>query len=184
MSLTIDRAEKGYGYGQVSVVRAAWGETARIFAQLPCDEKITKLENGMFVKYDRQLGVTTSEDSLAEWVMVLNEERLFERDTVGHRETKKDFVYDAEDFFDGKIYPRCVGTTNNDTLIMNTVASDTYAVGDYLQPVVPSTEGWVGGAILTKMSAGVTATDKEVWKVVQEDLLPDGHKALRLQKIQ
>lgn len=184
MSVEINREEKDYKYGQVSVVRAAWGESARIFAQLPCDEKIKKLENGMFVKYDRQLGVTTSEDSLAEWVMVLNEERLFERDTVGHRETKKDFVYDIEDFFDNKIYPRCVGTTNNDTLIMNTVASDTYSEGNYLQPVVPEEGDWVGGAILTKMKAAPTANDKEVWKVVQEDLMPDGHKALRLQKIQ
>lgn len=192
MSIKVNRADVKYFYGQVEPTKVAWGETNEIFAQLPVEkeENVLKIvENGMFGKYDRSRNcITASADSKAKWVMVFNEERLFERDTVGHYETKKDFHLSEDMFSDGKIYPRMVGTTVNDTIVTNCVATGTYTVGDLLQPVAMVAENGKNGlAILTKMTkteADLEATDEEIWKVVKECTLPDGHDAVMIQKIQ
>lgn len=67
-----------HGYGQVEPNHLSAQRTGQIYAQLPADASIEKLENGQFVKYDYAKGVVDFDgDAKGEWMLVFNEIKLY-----------------------------------------------------------------------------------------------------------
>lgn len=64
------------GYGQVEPNHLSAQRTAQIYAQLPAEAGITKLENGQFVKYDYRHGVVNFTGA-GEWMLVYNEVKVY-----------------------------------------------------------------------------------------------------------
>ena len=64
------------GYGQVEPNHLSAQRTAQIYAQLPADPSIEKLEQGQFVKYDYAKGLVNFEGA-GEWMLVYNETKLY-----------------------------------------------------------------------------------------------------------
>lgn len=85
------------GFGQVEPNHLSARFTGEIYAQLPCDVNITKLENGQFMKYNYANG-TVDTKGPGEWMLVYNEIKLY-RDW----ETDEDFAMLARDY-NGYVY--------------------------------------------------------------------------------
>jgi hypothetical protein len=64
------------GYGQVEPNHLSAQLTGQIWAQLPADAAIEKLENGQFVKYDYEKGLVNFEGP-GEWMLVFNEIKIY-----------------------------------------------------------------------------------------------------------
>ena len=64
------------GYGQVEPNHLSAQRTAQIYAQLPADASIEKLEQGQFVKYDYANGLVNFTGA-GEWMLVYNEIKLY-----------------------------------------------------------------------------------------------------------
>jgi len=162
MAITFKRE----GYGQVEPNHLSAPRDGRVYAQLPANEDIEILENGMFVKYDYAAGEVNFTGAGA-WMLVYNEEKLYDERHQMH----KDWAQKVEDSYDGKIYPRVFGIVAGDIFTTNMFADNTtLKVGD---TVIPGSDG-----ILTAGSTGDL-----VFKVVKEYTLPDGQPAVKLQCI-
>lgn len=85
------------GFGQVEPNHLSARFTGEIYAQLACDVKINKLENGQFMKYNYANG-TVDTQGPGEWMLVYNEIKLY-RDW----ETDEDFAMLARDY-NGYVY--------------------------------------------------------------------------------
>lgn len=154
------------GYGQVEPNHLSAPRDGRVYAQLPANEDITILENGMFVKYDYAAGEVNFTGA-GPWMLVYNEEKLYDERHQMH----KDWAQKVEDSYDGKIYPRVFGIVAGDIFTTNMFADNTtLAVGN---TVIPGSNG-----ILIAGSTGDL-----VFKVVKEYTLPDGQPAVKLQCI-
>ena len=82
------------GYGQVEGNKLSARYNGKIFASLPCDAGITKVENGMFLVYDyanRKVALPTANGM--EPMLVFNEVKVYE-----NRETDADFAMLAENY--------------------------------------------------------------------------------------
>lgn len=162
MAITFKRE----GYGQVEPNHLSAPRDGRVYAQLPANEDIEILENGMFVKYDYAAGEVNFTGA-GPWMLVYNEEKLYDERHQMH----KDWAQKVEDSYDGKIYPRVFGIVAGDIFTTNMFADNTtLAVGN---TVIPGTNG-----ILIAGSTGDL-----VFKVVKEYTLPDGQPAVKLQCI-
>lgn len=162
MAITITRE----GFGQLEPNHLSAPRDGRVYAQLPANENIQVLENGMFVKYDYAAGEVNFDGNGA-WMLVYNEEKLYDERYQGH----KDWAQKVADAYDGKIYPRVFGLVAGDLFTTNTFAQDTeLAVGDTL---VPGDDGY--------LKAGDTGD--LVIQVVKEYALPDGQPAVKLQVV-
>lgn len=162
MAITFKRE----GYGQVEPNHLSAPRDGRVYAQLPANEDITILENGMFVKYDYAAGEVNFTGA-GPWMLVYNEEKLYDERHQMH----KDWAQKVEDSYDGKIYPRVFGIVAGDIFTTNMFADNTtLAVGN---TVIPGSDG-----ILIAGSTGDL-----VFKVVKEYTLPDGQPAVKLQCI-
>ena len=64
------------GYGQVEPNHLSAQYTGQIYAQLPADPSIEKLEQGQFVKYDYAKGLVNFTGA-GEWMLVYNEIKLY-----------------------------------------------------------------------------------------------------------
>lgn len=154
------------GYGQVELNHVSAPRDGRVYAQLPANEDIKILENGMFVKYDYAAGEVNFTGGGA-WMLVYNEEKLYDERYQMH----KHWAQKVEDSYDGKIYPRVFGIVAGDIFTTNTFADNTtLAVGN---TVVPGTNGF----LVAGNSGDV------IFKVVKEYTLPDGQPAVKLQCI-
>ena len=157
MAITFKRE----GYGQVEPNHLSAPRDGRVYAQLPANEDIEILENGMFVKYDYAAGEVNFTGA-GPWMLVYNEEKLYDERHQMH----KDWAQKVEDSYDGKIYPRVFGIVAGDIFTTNMFADNTtLAVGN---TVIPGSDG-----ILTAGSTGDL-----VFKVVKEYTL--NYNALRL----
>lgn len=108
------------GYGQVEGNKLSARYNGKIYASLPCDKTLTKVENGMFLVYDyanRKVSAPTADGM--EPMLVFNEVKIYES-----RETDADFAMLAE---------------NYDAIVYNTTGDGVY------KHVVPGT-----GAIATR----------------------------------
>ena len=163
MALTI----KKNGFGQVEPNHLSAQRTGQIYAQLPADESIKLLENGMFVKYDYASGkVKLTGDG--EYMLVLNEVKLY--DTA--RETYKDFAMKAENYVNGEMVPRLFKTNVGDIFTTNCFKAEIeLSVGDKL---TPGTDGYLAEA---------AGSEDMIWKVVKEYTLADGQNAVKVQRI-
>ncbi len=187
MALEIKRK----GYGQVEPNHLSAQYTGQIYAQLPAatvsgttKTPIAQLENGQFLRYDYAKGVATTGAGDGEWMLVYNEEKLYDQRYQNH----KDFVMKADEQSDKTIYPRLLKTNIGDIFTTNMFGTAgtgenaqqatavTLTVGDYVT-VTPAT------GILAKAS-GTGIPSGMVFQVVKEYNLADMQKAVKLQRIQ
>ena len=155
------------GYGQVEPNHLSAQRTGQIYAQLPADSSIDKLENGQFVKYDYASGkVNFTGDG--EYMLVLNEVKLYDE-----RKTNKDFVMKKEDYVGGIMVPRVFKTNIGDIYTTNMID--------------PEAEITAGTTKLTPKENGIlkvaTGTEDMIWKVVKVYTMADGQAAVKLQRI-
>ena len=126
MAVTIKRD----GYGQLEPNHLSAPRTGQVYGQLPANEDIKILEQGMFVKYDYAAGECNF-DGDGPWMLVFNEEKLYDEQKQMH----KHFALKAEDFYDGKMYPRCLVPQLGDIMTTNMFADNTsLKVGDVVSP--------------------------------------------------
>lgn len=152
------------GYGQVEPNHLSAQRTAQIYAQLPVDPAITVVENGMFLKYDMAAGEVNTTGA-GEFMLVYNEIKLYDL----ARQTVKDFALVG----DG-VVPRLFKTNVGDIFTTNLVdltVKDVVAVGDLLEPTA---------GVLTQVAA---ATGEILFQVVKVTTMPDGQKAVKVQRI-
>ena len=185
------------GYGQVEPNHLSAQYTGQIYAQLPAQTytaasgndpavttNIAQLENGQFLKYN-YAGNRASVDGDAEWMLVYNEEKLYDE----RRQNHKDFVLKASEQADKTIYPRLLKINIGDIFTTNTfrdASSATVAgpddeitmpelvVGNY---VSIDAAGWLKKAV-SKPGSGIA------FQVVKVYQLPDKQDAVKLQRIQ
>ena len=155
------------GYGQVEPNHLSAQRTGQIYAQLPADSSIDKLENGQFVKYDYASGKVNFTGE-GEYMLVLNEVKLYDE-----RKTNKDFVMKKEDYVGGVMVPRVFKTNVGDIYTTNMVD--------------PEAEITAGTTKLTPKENGIlkvaTGTEDMIWKVVKVYTMADGQAAVKLQRI-
>ena len=155
------------GYGQVEPNHLSAQRTGQIYAQLPADSSIDKLENGQFVKYDYANGKVNFTGE-GEFMLVLNEVKLYDE-----RKTCKDFVMKKEDYVGGVMVPRVFKTNIGDIYTTNMID--------------PEAEITAGTTKLTPKENGIlkvaTGTEDMIWKVVKVYTMADGQAAVKLQRI-
>ena len=165
MALTINKI----GYGQVEPNHLSAQRTSQIYAQLPANEDIEILENGMFAKYD-YANNEVNFDGDGEFMLVLNEVKLYDT----NRETYKDFAMKKENYLNGEMVPRLFKTNIGDIYTTNCFNEEiTLTVGDEL---TPGEDGY-----LVKVSE--EDTPEMIWKVVKEYTMADGQDAVKVQRI-
>lgn len=115
------------GYGQVEPNHLSARRTGQIYAQLPADPSIELLENGQFAKYDyahkvvtlgkatvnlkEGVSAETGEESKGEWMLVLNEVKLYE-----DRQQYEDFAM-LKTEYNARVY----SPIGQETSILNTI---------------------------------------------------------------
>ena len=155
------------GYGQVEPNHLSAQRTGQIYAQLPADSSIDKLENGQFVKYD-YANEKVNFTGEGEFMLVLNEVKLYDE-----RKTYKDFVMKKEDYVGGVMVPRVFKTNVGDIYTTNMID--------------PEAEITAGTTKLTPGENGIlttaTGTEEMIWKVVKVYTMADGQAAVKLQRI-
>lgn len=155
------------GYGQVEPNHLSAQRTGQIYAQLPADSSIDKLENGQFVKYDYANGKVNFTGE-GEFMLVLNEVKLYDE-----RKTCKDFVMKKEDYVGKVMVPRVFKTNIGDIFTTNMID--------------PEAEITAGTTKLTPGENGIlttaTGTEEMIWKVVKVYTMADGQAAVKLQRI-
>lgn len=170
MAVNIDREAQvlaGHdNFAQVEDNHLSAKRDGRVYGQLPADEAIDVLEQGMFVKYSYADGkVALTGDG--PWMMVYNEEKLYDERKQMHR----DYAMKRTDFYDGQMFPRVLGMVPGDVWTTNALVKGTYKVGD---KVAPGATGF--------LEAG-EGDGTLVAKVVKETVMPDGQPAVKLQCI-
>lgn len=171
MSISIDRAAADVqmtghdNFAQVEPNHLSAPRDGGVYAQLPADESIKVLEQGMIVKYDMAAGkVALTGNGIA--AMVFNEEKLYDERKQMHR----DYAMQKSDFYEGVMTPRVFRLSEGDIFTTNAVAAGTYNVGDKL---CAGSDGF--------LAAGEDSTP--VCQVVAETILPDGQPAVKLQVV-
>ena len=157
------------GYGQVEPNHLAGQKSGAIYAQLPADNSLAVVENGMFMKYDYAAG-KCSLDGEGEDMLVFSEVKLYDP-----THSNKDFALKKADSVDGKIYPRLMLTFPGDHFTTNLVDLTSVAgsrKGKYLKVV--------NGILTEQVSKPETGM---VWQVAMETTLPDGQEAVKVIRV-
>lgn len=161
------------GYGQVEPNHLSAQRNGQIYAQLPADENIDLLENGQFVKYDYAAGKVALTGNGAEYMLVYNEEKLYDERKQSH----KDFAMKKEDYVGGIMTPRVFKTNIGDIYTTNCIGDGTaeieLEVGDKL--IVDATNGY--------LKKDNTASSGMIWQVAVLYTMPDGQNGVKLQRI-
>ena len=157
------------GYGQVEPNHLAAQKSGAIYAQLPADNALEVVENGMFMKYDYAAGECNL-DGNGEDMLVFSEVKLYDP-----THSYKDFALKKADSVDGKIYPRLMLTFPGDHFTTNLVdmtSEKGSRKGKFLKVV---------NGILTEQGAdpGTGMT----WQVAMETTLADGQEAVKVIRI-
>ena len=170
---------KRIGFGQVEPNHLSAQTNGQIYAQLPADSDLTLLENGMFLKYDYPNGECNLTSTYGEWMLVMNEIKLYDERKQG----LKDYAMKADDFMGGVIVPRLLKTAVGDIYTTNTFGANTsdsakvngisLDVGDTL--TVNASTGYL-------KAAGQNDTNF-LWKVVKVYTMPDGQPGVKIQRI-
>ena len=155
------------GFGQVEPNHLSAQRTGQIYAQLPANDEIEVLENGMFVKYD-YANKEVNFSGEGEFMLVLNEVKLYDE-----RHTYKDFRMAKADYVNGIMVPRVFKTNIGDIYTTNMVDSEVEMTAGTTK-LAPNAKG-----ILT--TAGEEAD--MVWMVVEVYTMPDGQPAVKIQRI-
>ena len=154
------------GYGQVEPNHLSAQRTSQIYAQLPANEDIEILENGMFAKYDYAKNEVNF-DGEGEFMLVLNEVKLYDT----NRETYKDFAMKKEDYLNGEMVPRLFKTNVGDIYTTNMIDSSIEV--DVETKLTPNENGILSTYTVEEM----------IWKVVKVYTMADGQPAVKVQRI-
>lgn len=166
MAVTIKRD----GYGQVEPNHLSAPRNGQVYAQLPAAEDIEVLEQGMYVKYDYAAGECNFDGTDGEWMLVFNEEKLYDE----RKQMHKDYAMLKSEALNGVMTPRVFKTMIGDIYTTNMVKEESLTVGDKLV---------VGTTGVLEKKATPTATEM-VWKVVKETTMPDMQPAVKIQRVQ
>lgn len=178
MATLIDKV----GYGQVEPNRLTAQKTREVYAQLPADDSIKTIENGMFLVYDQVQGKVVKPAAVGKKACLVMNEIILEDDRY---QADSDYVmtpYEATDYQPAmKAYPRLYAMHVGDTFTTNLIktesggttlpnAGDKFIVGTdgVLEPVGEN-------EATSEMIFAVVA--KEEGKT---DCLPDGQQAVKL----
>ena len=188
---------KRTGYGQVEPNHLSGIVTGQIYAQLPAMTITTsgegasavttatpmvQLEQGQFAKYDYAAGAVDFTGE-GEFMLVYNEEKLYDERKQSH----KDFVYKAEDFTDGKMYPRLIRTYIGDIFTTNMIGAANTTGSDAEATLGDDTTLKVGAYLVPNASGILTVGSKGngmAWKVVKAYTMPDGQPGFKIQRVQ
>ena len=161
------------GYGQVEPNHLSAQGNRQIYAQLPADENIKLLENGQYVKYDYAAGKVAFTGNGAEYMLVYNEEKLYDE----RKQMHKDFAMKKEDYVGGIMTPRVFKTNIGDIYTTNCIGDGSeeveLEVGDKL--VVDATNGY--------LKKDNTASTGMIWQVAKLYTMPDGQNGVKIQRI-
>lgn len=170
---------KRVGFGQVEPNHLSAQQTGQIYAQLPVTDDIKLVEQGMFLKYDysnNEINLTGK----GEFMLVYSEEKLYDERKWHH----KDFALKAEDFSDGKIYPRLLKTNIGDIYTTNTFGANTSdsaeVNGIELEVGDTVTVDAATGYLVKGEGADSTVPTFEVAKVYT---MPDGQPGVKIRRI-
>lgn len=189
------------GYSVVEPNHLSAQHTGQIYAQLPCADNITILENGQFAKYDYAAGeVNFTGDG--EFLLVMNEIKNYDE----RYQSLKDFAYRVDDFtpgdatithegigpFPGAMYPRLLKTNVNDIFTTNafggnntsrtaTVQGIALDEGDFLKV---GTNGFLEATTATTFANAVAeVAGQPLFKVVKVYTMPDGQPGVKIQRV-
>jgi hypothetical protein len=167
------------GFGQVEPNHLSAQQTGQIYAQLPVNNDIKIVEQGMFLKYDYANGEMNLTGE-GEFMLVYSEEKLYDERKWHH----KDFALKAEDFTDGKIYPRLFKVNIGDIYTTNTFGANTSdsaeVEGIELEAGDKVTVDTATGYLVAGTGADSTVPTFEVAKVYT---MPDGQPGVKLRRI-
>jgi len=166
------------GFGQVEPNHLSAQKTGQIYAQLPVNADIKIVEQGMFLKYDYANGEMNLTGE-GEFMLVYSEEKLYDERKWHH----KDFALKAEDFTDGKIYPRLLKTNIGDIFTTNTFGANTSNTAE-----VEGIALEVGDKVTVDTSTGyLKAGEGEdgvpTFQVVKVYTMPDSQPGVKIQRI-
>lgn len=167
------------GFGQVEPNHLSAQQTGQIYAQLPVNDDIKIVEQGMFLKYDYANGEMNLTGE-GEFMLVYSEEKLYDERKWHH----KDFALKAEDFTDKKIYPRLLKVNIGDIYTTNTFGANTSDSAE-----VEGIELEAGNKVTVDPSTGYliagTGADSTVptFEVVKVYTMPDGQPGVKLRRI-
>ena len=167
---------KRIGFGQVEPNHLSAQRNGQVYAQLPCKEDITILENGQFVKYDyakNQVNFTGE----GEWMLVMNEVKTYDA-----RETYKDFALVRENYNKGAMVPRVLATHVGDIFTTNCLeGANTSAKATFTgtEEIAVETELGINaqGFLTTKVTTG------PIFQVVKVYTMPDGQAGVKVMRI-
>lgn len=173
------------GYGQVEPNHLSAQRTGQIYAQRPCADGMTQLENGQFVKYTVVSGkevVAIDASAPGEWMLVYNEEKLYDERHQMH----KDFVFKAADFYDGKMFPRVFRVEAGDIFTTNcfgVAATSADGVTNMSAKFDKDTHKFAKINTTTGFLEGQTSASGADFAVVKVYTMPDGQDGVKLQKL-
>ena len=173
---------KRKGFGQVEANHLSGIVTGQIYAQLPAKSTINILEQGMFAKYDYENNVVTTEDVDGEYMLVYNEEKLYDERFQNH----KDYAMIKTDFTDSVMTPRLVRTYIGDIYTTNTFGANTSNVADVIgMPLAVGDKLTVGtdGYLKAAATGEQASTNNLIWKVIKVYTMPDGQPGVKIQRV-
>lgn len=157
------------GYGVVEPNHLSAPRSGQVYGQLPANEDIEILENGMFVKYDMAAGEVNF-DGNGPWYLVFNEEKLYDE----RKQMHKDFAMKKEDSYDGKIVPRVFGMLLGDIFTTNMFAGAETEDGVEIE---------VGDTFAPNEDGILEADDNGFLQAVKCYTMPDMQPGVKLQVI-
>lgn len=183
MAITVSR--KGFAQVEPNILVAN-----RILAQLPCAAAMGDyIENGRFAKYDYAAGEVNTTCADGEWMLIYNEESHYDEREQSH----KDFCMKKENYIDGVMVPRLIGTELGDIITTNAfvktagknskltgattdkdfdVTGPSLQVGDFLKV---GTDGY--------LVKGLASDAAPVWKVIKEYTMADGQPGVKIIRV-
>lgn len=169
---------KRIGFGQVEPNFLTAQRNGKVWAQLPCNKDIKVLENGQFVKYDYANGEVNFTGA-GEWMLVMNEVKLYDD---FWRESYKDFALVADNYDNGIMVPRVLGTECGDIFTTNCLEGGNTSG----KAVFQGTEEIEEGSVLKINDNGYLSLDGTSdiqYQVVKVYTMPDGQQGVKVMRI-
>jgi hypothetical protein len=173
MALQVSRI----GFGQVEPNHLSAQTNGQIYAQLPADDDLAILENGMFLKYN-YAGGKADLDGDGEWLLVMNEIKLYDPRKQGLRH----YAMKKADFMNGEIVPRLLRTEIGDIYTTNTFGANTSDSATVQGLNLKVTDKLAVDPLTGYLIKQTNETDF-IWQVVKEYTMPDGQPGVKIQRI-
>ena len=161
------------GFGQVEPNHLSAQRNGQVYAQLPCKDNITVLENGQFVKYDyanNQVNFTGD----GEWMLVMNEVKVYDA-----RGSYKDFALIKGET---DMTPRVLATHVGDIFTTNCLeGANTSGKATFTGTEEIAVKTELG--INTNGFLSTEVTEGPIFQVVKVYTMPDGQTGVKVMRI-